>query len=287
MTIEQVDINEKNCSVNEDNPIIHINDRANSQRDSDECLFITETAQDAQFISEHNASCIAISELKNGKLELHPKAIRQLSSFNLHERIVYIIPNNADDLQEKNMYNAVKGLGAFLVKNNATPMIIKLPDGMSLHEYVSKHSAEDFIKLRDSAFNAYDFYHDILMESGEILEPEEYLSDTGTFYFQIPLAEELGLNEAIVLQKIHNWIKYNRKTKNKRMIKDGRVWTFRSYSKLNDELPFFSEATIMRAIHKLEENGVLISQNYNKHKYDRTKWYTIDYSIVRNLTEND
>lgn len=93
------------------------------------------------------------------------------------------------------------------------------------------------------------------------------------------LAQKIGLNEAIVIQQLHYWIMQN-KRQNKNFY-DGRYWTFNSFSKWQSETFYFwSIDTIKRTFKKLENEGVLITGNYNKKGYDRTKWYSIDYEIL-------
>ena len=86
------------------------------------------------------------------------------------------------------------------------------------------------------------------------------------------LAVKCGLNEAIVLQQVHYWL--IRSTN----IKDGYKWVYNSYPKWqSDNFPFWSIPTIKRAFTKLEKQGYLISSNYNKAGFDKTKWYRINY----------
>lgn len=90
------------------------------------------------------------------------------------------------------------------------------------------------------------------------------------------LARTIGLNEAIVLQHLHYWIVKN-KEKNINY-KNGKYWTFNSIQKWHDEsFDFWSESTLKRIFASLEEKGLLIVGNFNKMKFDRTKWYSIDY----------
>jgi len=93
------------------------------------------------------------------------------------------------------------------------------------------------------------------------------------------LAILIGLNESIVLQQIHYWLKQNEKSK--RNFRDGHFWTYNSYPEWQKQFPFWSESTVKRAITKLEKEGYLISGNYNKLKIDRTKWYRINYDMLQ------
>lgn len=99
------------------------------------------------------------------------------------------------------------------------------------------------------------------------------------------LAVEIGLNEAIVLQQIHYWLL---KSNN---VRDGRRWVYNSYPNWQKQFPFWSVKTVKRVFTNLEKQGLLISGNYNKAGFDKTKWYTIDYHhlevVGRRWGQND
>lgn len=95
------------------------------------------------------------------------------------------------------------------------------------------------------------------------------------------LAVKIGLNEAVVLQQIHYWV-----TSSSHVI-EGRKWIYNTYKEWQKQLPFWSESTIKRTIRSLEDQGFLISENWNQMKMDKTKWYTIDYERVEELEEPD
>ncbi|MGG3468996.1 conserved phage C-terminal domain-containing protein [Neobacillus pocheonensis] len=88
------------------------------------------------------------------------------------------------------------------------------------------------------------------------------------------LAMKIGLYEAAVLQQMHYWV-----TSSKHEI-GGRKWIFNTYKDWHHQFPFWSESTIKRAIRSLENQGLLLSDNFNRLKLDKTKWYTIDYGKV-------
>lgn len=94
--------------------------------------------------------------------------------------------------------------------------------------------------------------------------------------FQPSLAVAIGINEAIVLQQIHYWIK---NTKNKGYEQDGYKWVYNTYAEWKESnFPFWSENTIQRTFASLEEKGLVVSIQPMKGKYDRTKYYRIEYT---------
>jgi hypothetical protein len=92
------------------------------------------------------------------------------------------------------------------------------------------------------------------------------------------LATKIGLNKAVVLQQIHFWLGIS---KHEDMI--GRTWVYNSYEEWQKQLPFWSVSTIKRTIRSLEMLGLVLSDNFNQMKMDKTKWYSIDYEKVQKL----
>ncbi len=93
------------------------------------------------------------------------------------------------------------------------------------------------------------------------------------------LATEIGLNEAIVLQQMHYWLK------NSNHNYDGKRWIYNSYKEWEQHFPFWSNATIRRTISSLEKQELLFVGNYNKAGFDKTKWYSIDYSKIEGVSK--
>lgn len=93
-------------------------------------------------------------------------------------------------------------------------------------------------------------------------------------YFNIDIATQFGVNEAIMLQNIAFWSANNKA--NERNFFDGRYWTYNSVKAFKEIFPYLSIRQIRKALSNLENNnGLIVSGNYNKSKYDRTKWYAL------------
>ncbi len=97
---------------------------------------------------------------------------------------------------------------------------------------------------------------------------------------QPSLAIKVGLNEALFLQQLHYWLE--RSTK----VIDDKKWIYNTIEKWHEQFPFWSIATIKRIISNLENKKLILSGNYNKLSIDRTKWYTINYTTLKEL-ENE
>ena len=89
--------------------------------------------------------------------------------------------------------------------------------------------------------------------------------------FDTELAEELGVNAAIVFHAVSSLCEHNRA--NGRHIHDGLAWTYDSVAAMHERHPYLSKGAIRKALKDLEEAGYIVSGNYNPTPYDRTKWY--------------
>lgn len=109
-----------------------------------------------------------------------------------------------------------------------------------------------------------------------------YLFDDSPIVVNTTLANEIGLNEAIVLQQINYWIEINKKAgKN---YYDGKYWTYNSIKSWHEKnFKFLSVETVRRVFTKLEKSGFIITGNYNKDPRDKTKWYTINDKKLEEL----
>jgi hypothetical protein len=91
-------------------------------------------------------------------------------------------------------------------------------------------------------------------------------------FFNEKLAAAYGVNGAVLLQNFAFWINLNKqKAVN---FKEGRYWTYISLSSLTSKFDFLSVDKIRYCLAKLISAGVLIKNNFNKTKYDRTCWYS-------------
>lgn len=95
------------------------------------------------------------------------------------------------------------------------------------------------------------------------------------------LATLIGLNEAIVLQQVHYWLKT--KENDQQDYIDGHYWVYNTYEQWQEQFPFWSIMTIRRTFTKLENMNLLIVGNYNMAGFDKTKWYSINYVTLNNL----
>ena len=112
------------------------------------------------------------------------------------------------------------------------------------------------------------------------MKDSKYLINEDPIFFLPSLAVGVGLNEAILLQKIHGWLQCTPKEH------VGRNWIYNSYRSWHEQLPFMSETSIKRAIKNLIDKGIIITENFNKNSFDKTLWYSIDYEKLTDLIDN-
>lgn len=92
-----------------------------------------------------------------------------------------------------------------------------------------------------------------------------------THFFDTDIACEYGMCEAVIFQNLVYWIEKNEA--NERHFYDGRYWTYNSVKAFGNLFPYLSKKKIANALVHLEEEGLIVTGNYNKSAYDRTKWY--------------
>ena len=108
-------------------------------------------------------------------------------------------------------------------------------------------------------------------------------------YFNINVADKFGIEAAILIQNLKFWIEHNMKQNINYY--DGKFWMYSSYRELAQCMPYVSEQRVGRILRKLEMDKHLIkSANYNKSRYDKTKWYAFTdegWSMIRECYIDD
>ena len=99
--------------------------------------------------------------------------------------------------------------------------------------------------------------------------------------FNIDIAIKYGVDEAIMINHLFFWILHNEA--NEKNLHEGYYWTFNSVSAFEKIFPYWSRRQIDRVLKSLETKGLILTGNYNKSAYDRTKWYTLTEPILKEL----
>jgi hypothetical protein len=100
------------------------------------------------------------------------------------------------------------------------------------------------------------------------------------------LAVAIGLNESVILQQINYWLRTYERAGKATHFRDGRWWVYNTAEDWQGNFPWWSLATIRRALAKLRDTGlVLATDKYNRMPRDRTLWYTIDREAVTQIEQ--
>ena len=103
------------------------------------------------------------------------------------------------------------------------------------------------------------------------------------------VAMRLGLHAAILLESIKNWCHYNQGRGRKMHFKEGRWWVFNCRAAWGRLFPELSDGQIKRALKTLEDVGAVVSGEFNRRNFDKTKWYSYNGMawMMANLTEEE
>lgn len=94
-----------------------------------------------------------------------------------------------------------------------------------------------------------------------------------TFIFDGDVAEDVGVNAAVIYWNIEWWVRHN--AANGTNFHDGKYWTYNSRKAFSELFGFMSSDAIERALKKLKDKGYIEVGEFNDSPYDRTRWYTV------------
>jgi len=104
--------------------------------------------------------------------------------------------------------------------------------------------------------------------------------------FNPEVARLVGERAAIIFENIAYWVEKNAMNQmdkdEKPSFKDGRWWTYNSIKAFKRQFYWLSEKQIRLSLKRLENEGLIVTNNYNNNPHDRTKWYALgDNPICR------
>lgn len=95
------------------------------------------------------------------------------------------------------------------------------------------------------------------------------------------IVNKLGMTEAIIIQLV------DEETTKSTNTHDGKKWVCKSLKDWHSQnFKFISLNTMINKFNSLEKMGLLITGNFNKTKYDKTKWYRVDYEKLDELIKS-
>ena len=96
--------------------------------------------------------------------------------------------------------------------------------------------------------------------------------------FNVEIATKYGMLEAVLLNNLYYWVTKNEA--NDKNYHDGYYWTYNSAKAFHKLFPYVSEHRIRNALKHLEDEGLIITGNYNQSAYDRTIWYALTENAI-------
>jgi hypothetical protein len=104
------------------------------------------------------------------------------------------------------------------------------------------------------------------------------------FQFDSEIAKKYGVNEAIFIYNIFFWVNHNEA--NRKHFYKGRYWTYNTKKAFIELFPFWSYDQVRNIIKKLQENTVLLTDNFNENTWDRTTWYSLSDELISYIKNN-
>ena len=122
-------------------------------------------------------------------------------------------------------------------------------------------------------------YEDLSTEVGEMLT-----RGRNTRTYNTILAKELNKSKAAMINQIHYWTQLLR---DEHHFHDGRYWVHETYEDWQAQFPDMTTRGIQKMLLSLEEDGYIFVGNFNNKKYDRTKWYAVNYDKIKEVLEKN
>lgn len=97
--------------------------------------------------------------------------------------------------------------------------------------------------------------------------------------FYVHDAEKHGVEKAVILYNLRFWLEKNQASN--KNLHDGYYWTYNSAQAFTVLFPYYTASKVSRLLKQMENDGLILSGNYNKAGYDRTKWYSMpDFCVA-------
>ena len=100
-------------------------------------------------------------------------------------------------------------------------------------------------------------------------------------YFNVQVAQQFGIEEAIIIHNLFYWISKN--AANEENMFEGLYWTYNSIKAYSALFPYLSETKVKRVFKSLEEKGIIVKGNFSDDKWVRTNWYSFPLDTLNYL----
>jgi hypothetical protein len=100
-----------------------------------------------------------------------------------------------------------------------------------------------------------------------------------TYVIDAAIATKIGLEKALVLQRICDWCAHN--ARNRKNVRDGRVWCYNTVKAWASEMPMIPERKMRDILDNLVARGLIVRAHYGGG--DRTSWFSVEEKAVEAL----
>ncbi|MBQ7094633.1 MAG: hypothetical protein IJN84_08960 [Clostridia bacterium] len=107
------------------------------------------------------------------------------------------------------------------------------------------------------------------------------------YQFDVELATEYGIDEAVFVHNLYFWIKHNEANGRHIAEYEGvtRVWSYNSMAAFSILFPFWTHRQMERIVKSCRDKGLVITANLNEDKKNRTLWYAVTEKVVLHYTK--
>lgn len=91
--------------------------------------------------------------------------------------------------------------------------------------------------------------------------------------FDVDVATKYGIEIAILLNQINYWCLKNEA--NGKHLHNGKFWVYNTKKAFTKMFPYMSERQINYTLTKMKNENLILTDNFNYSKMDRTTWYTL------------
>jgi rubrerythrin len=102
-------------------------------------------------------------------------------------------------------------------------------------------------------------------------------------FMNLALAVEYGTNEALFLTNLCFWIEKNKA--NKAHFHKDRYWVYNTMEAWAELFPYFTKDQIRHLIDKMKRKKILLVGTFNRTRYDRTQWYSVNDTVLSLYTK--
>lgn len=83
-------------------------------------------------------------------------------------------------------------------------------------------------------------------------------------------------DQAIMVDLLLNWQQEKARINDPEAFHEGTWWVYMPIRAWQEQLSWISERTIQRYLKELNELGLIRIGDFNRYRYDRTRWYAVD-----------